>query len=314
MQSRRNIRIKTMQTVYAYEKAAYPSLPFAENKLKQAVGAAYDLVLLNLKIFVETAQYVLIEERIRKSKHLPTIADNTFSTKFNENQITQTINNNSSFHFELKKRNLNALDCKDVVRSLFKSLYEHPDYAIYSISEESRWKDDLEILNILYHDIMLSHPLYENLLDEHFPNIDDDITLAHFITKEILHDLKKKKFEDLLHETVDTSIHENFALQLFRKTIETKEALLILIKPQLKNWDYERVAQLDMIILRMALCEILYFENIPIKVSLNEYIDIAKDYSSPKSKDFVNGIIDSIMHLLKKENKIIKSGRGLVEE
>lgn len=313
MQSRRNIRIKVMQTIYAWEQQAYPSLHAAERALAKSVQATYTAVLYNLFLFTKVAQYVLVEDKIRKGKHLPSKDDLNFSTKFNDNLFANTINASGAFNKEIKDRNLLNIDNAELVRSLFKGLYEKDDYKLYSITEGSSLESDIEIYKILYHDVMLASPLYEEHIEEHFANLDDDIVLIHFITKEFLDDFVKKPYDKLLTELIDTREQESFGQELFEKTNNTKELLIKLIEPQLENWDAERVAQLDMILMRLALCEMLYFENIPVKVSINEYIDIAKEYSTPKSKDFINGLLDKLMRQFKHQGKIIKTGRGLVE-
>lgn len=302
-----------MQTLYAWEKQAYPTLNAAERALSKSVQATYTVVLYNLYLFTKVAQYVLVEEKIRKGKHLPTDDDLNFSTKFNENTITNTMLSNGIFNKEIKDRNLLNIDNNELVRSLFKSLYERDEYKLYCITEGSNIANDLDIFKILYHDIMLSSPLYEAHIEEHFANIDDDIVLVHFITKEFLENFLKKPFDKILNEIVDTREQQHFALELFEKANETKEPLIKLIEPHLENWDAERVAQIDMLLMRLALCEMLYFETIPVKVSINEYIDIAKEYSTPKSKDFINGLLDKLMKQLKQQGKILKTGRGLVE-
>lgn len=302
-----------MQTLYAWERQAYPNLNAAERALSKSIQATYTVVLYNLYLFTKVAQYVLVEEKIRKGKHLPTNEDLNFSTKFNENAFANTLISSGVFNKEIKDRNLLNIDNGELVRTLFKGLYERDEYKLYSITEVSSLSNDLDIYKILYHDIMLSSPLYEEHIEEHFANIDDDIVLIHFITKEFLDNFLKKPFDKLLTELTDSKEQELFGIELFEKANESKDALKTLIEPHLENWDADRVAQLDMLLMRLALCEMLYFETIPVKVSINEYIDIAKEYSTPKSKDFINGLLDKLMKQLKHEGKIIKAGRGLVE-
>ena len=313
MQSRRNIRIKVMQTLYAWEQQSYPGLNAAERALAKSIQATYTVVLYNLYLFEKVAQYVLVEDKIRKGKHLPNKEDLNFSTKFNENTVAETLSSSGLFNKEIKDRNLLNIDNTELVRSLFKGLYEKDEYKIYSITEGKNVTNDIEMYKLLYFDVMLASPLYEEHMEENFANLDDDIVLIHFITKEFLENFEKKPFSKILEELTDTKEQELFGLELFEKANETKAMLSNVIKPHLENWDIERVAQLDMILMRLSLCELLYFETIPVKVSINEYIDIAKEYSTPKSKDFINGLLDKLMRQFKKEGKIIKAGRGLVE-
>jgi transcription antitermination protein NusB len=155
--------------------------------------------------------------------------------------------------------------------------------------------------------------MYESVMEEQFPTWTDDMELAQLITKDFLADFGKKPFEHFLLEIISTKEQEQFAVELFNTVVDESELLQSFIEPHLENWDADRIAILDMILMKMTLAEILHFPTIPIKVSINEYIEIAKLYSTPKSKDFINGILDKVMKLLRKEGKITKTGRGLVE-
>jgi N utilization substance protein B len=259
------------------------------------------------------AFHVLNEERIRSNKHLPTDDDLNFSTKFNSNIVTATISSTKLFNETIKQRQLDRFDKDELVRTLFKQLYEQNEYKIYSITETAALDNDKTIVALLYNEVMLSSPLYESHMEEVFPNWTDDMQLAQSITKDFIQDFGKKSFDHFINDITDTKDQEQFAAQLFNKVKDENQFLLSLIEPQLENWEADRIAQMDMILMKLALAEILYFETIPIKVSMNEYIEIAKLYSTPKSKDFINGILDKAMKQLRHQGKIVKTGRGLME-
>lgn len=314
MQSRRNIRIKVMQHLYAYEQDAFPNLNAAEKSLIKSVQSTYSIVLYNLYLFAKISQYTLVEAHIRKSKHLPTDEDLNFSTKLSENIIAQAINNSSLFNKEIKDRGLLNTEDDELIRGLFKLLYEKNEYKLYSITEGNNLQNDIDIFKLLYKDIMLGNVLYEMQMEEQFSNCFDDAALTQFITKEFLNNDAKKNIDKFIFEITNTKEQELFASQLFEQTLQNNDDYMKLIEPQLQNWEADRVAQLDMLLMKLTLTEMLHFETIPVKVSINEYIDIAKTYSTPKSKDFINGILDKLMKQLKKDKKILKTGRGLVEE
>jgi transcription antitermination protein NusB len=313
VQSRRNIRIKVMHGIYAYEQNAFTSDEVAVNNVKKSINAVYNIVLYNLLLLSEVSKYVLNEEIIRSKKHLPTDEDRNFSVKLSKNTVTSAISGSRTFESTIKQRKLNTIDNDEVARSLFKILYELKEYKLYSITEVSNTEHDREIIALLYKEVMLKSPVYDSHLEEIFPNLADDAQLARAITEDFINEFGKKPFDHFLNDLINTKEQEEFAAELFRRVLTENEFLQKLIEPHLENWEIERVAIIDMILMKMALAEILYFETIPVKVSLNEYIEISKVYSTPKSKDFINGILDKTMKTLIQSGKIQKSGRGLME-
>jgi N utilization substance protein B len=174
--------------------------------------------------------------------------------------------------------------------------------------------EDKQIIQYLFEEILLQDENFLQHTEECFLNWDDDAGLVVDAVREVIekskHELKlhleKVKVKEKMVELAE------FGRELFRKTVEHKKEYGALIEPKLKNWDADRLAVLDVILIRMALAEFFEFPSIPTKVTINEYLDIAKEYSTPKSKDFINGILDSLMHDLKSQEKIKKTGRGLL--
>jgi N utilization substance protein B len=302
-----------MQGVYAYQQDAFPNDEVAVNTVCKSINAVYNIVLYNLLLFTKVAQHVLNVEISRSKKHLPTDDDRNFSIKFSTNQIATTIAANKLFNDTIKQRQLGKFDTDEVIRVVFNALYELNDYKLYSITETDDMANDKAIIALLYNEVMLKNAVYENHIDEVFPNMTDDIELAKSITKDFIHDFGKKPFSHFINDLTNTKDQEDFAADLFNRVKTENDFLQKLIEPHLENWEADRIAIIDMILMKLALAEILYFETIPIKVSMNEYIEVAKLYSTPKSKDFINGILDKTMKLLRHEGKIQKAGRGLME-
>jgi len=302
-----------MQGVYAFEHDAFASEQVAEKTIKQSINAVYNIVLYNLLLFSKIAQNVLNEEIIRSKKHLPTDEDKNFSTKLNSNIVTVAIAGNKSFNETVKQRHLDAFDNEELVRSVFRLLHEQNEYKLYSITETADIENDKAIIGLLFNEIMQKSPLYESHMEEVFPNWIDDMQLAQSITRDFITDFGKKSFEHFINDLTDTKEQEQFAAELFNKVKDENSYLRSLVEPHLENWEADRIAQIDMILMKLALAEILYFETIPVKVSMNEYIEIAKLYSTPKSKDFINGVLDKAMKQLRHQGKIVKAGRGLME-
>ncbi|MCO5231494.1 MAG: transcription antitermination factor NusB [Chitinophagales bacterium] len=314
MISRRSVRVKVMQAVYGYERSE-DALPATFRKSLQAnIHSVKDLYLYLLLAIREVANEVDTVAKIKASKHLPTQEDINFSTKILSNFFILNLNNDEEFLKALKKSDIpNQLD--EVIKGhLYKSMVESPEYIKYIDAEtEFDFEQDRKIMSFLLNDILLSNELFLEHIEEVFPSWEDD---AEFVVSAVREVFKKSKDTLKLHigkNSVKGKILElsEFADRLFEKVIQSKDDLTIEIEPYLKNWDLERIAVVDLIIMRMALTEFTDFPSIPLKVTMNEYIDIAKDYSSPKSKDFINGVLDRMMKDMSNKGLIAKTGRGL---
>lgn len=314
MISRRSVRIKVMQAVYGYERSE-DALPATFKKsLQSNIHSVKDLYIYLLYTIREVANEVEKISKIKASKFLPTEADKNYSTKILSNVFIQGLNHDKDFSNELSK-NTHLDQLEDTVRvHLYKALIESDTYKDYiQTDEEFNFEKDRKIIDFLFNDIMLSNELYLEHIEDVFPSWEDD---AEFVVGAVREVIKKSKEAVKLHldkNSLKGKFLElsEFAEKLFEKVILSKEDLTDEIEPYLKNWEMDRIAVLDLIMIRMSLTEFTDFPTIPLKVTMNEYIDIAKDYSSPKSKDFVNGVLDKMMKNMTKNGTIIKTGRGL---
>lgn len=317
MISRRSVRVKVMQTVYGYERSE-DALPATFKKSLQAnIHSVKDLYIYLLYSIREVANEVERVSKIKASKFLPTAEDKSYSTKILSNVFILGLNHDKDFSKELSK-NLQLDHFDDTVRiHLYKAFVESDAYNEYVQSdEEFNFEKDRKIIDFLFNDIMLSNELYLEHVEDVFPSWEDD---AEFVVGAVREVIKKSKDAVKLH--LDKTALKGkflelseFADQLFEKVITSKDELSSEIEPYLKNWEMDRIAVLDLIMIRMSLTEFTDFPSIPLKVTMNEYIDIAKDYSSPKSKDFVNGVLDKMMKDMTKKGIIVKTGRGLIEK
>jgi N utilization substance protein B len=258
-------------------------------------------------------QYVEEYARQKASKHLPTEEDLNVSTRLAHNPMAVFLKDSEDFKKILKRRKLTKVIDNDVVRKLFIELAERDKYKEYLQSKPNDLKSELDIMAYISKRILVKNSDLQSKLDESFINLTDDNQYLSFILKKTAQTFKPGMGVDFFKNLEVEKDDLAFAEQLIKEGIQHEEEVMEEIKPKLKNWDVERIAMIDMALLKLAVCELLYFPTIPVKVTINEYIDISKTYSTPKSREFVNGVLDNLLKSLKAEGKIKKSGRGLLD-
>jgi len=301
MITRRNIRVKIMQTLYSLEAQDNMKTGDAQRILQKHFDQSGQLLIYLIYFLTELARYAETDSLRRSSKHLPTEGDKNVNTKLAGNQLLWKMLEQESYQKILKKDKPELIDHTDMVRKLYLELRDTDTYKAY-ISENSRdKKPEKEILEYIFNDFMLANESFESHLEEIFPNWSDDAEMMQKLVTGYLNKTTAFNFEEII--SVEKSA---FARDLLAAVVEKKEVTMELIRPKLKNWDADRIATLDMILMQMGVCEFLFFETIPPKVTINEYIDLAKDYSTPLSGQFVNGILDNIHKELVAENRMHK--------
>lgn len=307
MISRRNIRVKVMQVIYAFEsqdeaqKTAAPQLNEAVKLLQKHFDLTRQLLVYLTYFLTEVARYAETDARNRASKHLPTEEDLRVNTKLAGNELVWKILESPSWKQALKEDKPQLIDSGELVRKIYLELADKDIYKKY-ITEQSRdRKEEKAILDYILNELLLPNEGIVSHFEEHFTNWNDDADMIVQLLNNFLAKPGQNSFQDIISRE-----KRDFASSLLRTTLERKELTLDYIKPKLKNWDSERIAVLDMILMRMGVCEFLYFETIPPKVTINEYIDLAKEYSTQQSGQFVNGILDNIHKDLVRENKMHK--------
>ncbi len=302
-----------MQALYAWEMDNETPVIKLEGQLKTAVHKSITLYLTDLTYLIEVCQYSMVDKAKRLAKYIKTDEDRKASTAIAANPIVKFLQEDTILAAGVKKDGVRNYVDEEVVKSLFNDLCARPKYKEYCALEKPTFEDEKEIFNLLVRKVFQSNKDLEHHLEELFLNYDDDnALLLHIISKYV--DTFDPEKKDTFFQSMDIWEEEKkFSFELLEKTIDKNEELTTIIKPKLKNWEMDRVATLDLILLKLAVCELKYFPTIPVKVSINEYIDISKLYSTPKSKDFVNGVLDKVKNELIEKGEIKKFGRGLVE-
>ena len=315
MITRRSVRIKAMQYIYACETANSADIKHFEQNLQKSIFSVKDQYLYLLLFIREIANFAEKDAQIKSSKHLKSNDDKLVNTKLLSNFLIQFLNNDAPFLKEIKALNILSLIDEEDVRRLYKKMLDAPQYQHYlNNGKEFDIDEDRKIVLFMLNELLFEDDTFIDHSDEIFINWNDD---AEFVVEAVTDIIQKSKHELKLHlnrQHLKEKMAElsQFGIDLFRETVEHKKENYKLIEPRLKNWDSDRLATVDIILMRMALSEFLYFPSIPIKVTINEYLDIAKEYSTPKSKDFINGVLDSLMKDLKVKNLLNKTGRGLL--
>ena len=302
------IRLKIVQIIYAYYQNGGKNLDTAEKELFFSLSKAYDLYNYLLLLMVEVTKQANKKLNAAKNKLIPTKEELFPNTKFVENRFIAQLEVNKQlldFAGNQKKTWENEAD---FVKSLCEQIMESDIYKEYMASETSSYEEDREVWHKIYKKIIFNNAELDQVLEDQSLYWNDDKEIVDtFVLKTIKRfEEKNGAKQELLPEFKDDE-DQDFARRLFRRAILNSDYYRHLISENTKNWDLDRVAFMDVIIMQIALAEVLSFPNIPVSVSLNEYVEIAKLYSTPKSGGFINGTLDGIVNQLKKENKLTKN-------
>jgi N utilization substance protein B len=311
MLSRRFLRIKTMQALYSYFKNEKPDMSLFEKELFRSIDQVYDLYLIVLGLLKGIHQNAMMVIDENKNKRLPGDEDLNPNLKFISNKLLLAISENKELDAQIEKRKLQGLFDNDLIRKILTEFRKTKEYSVYMNETDQQLKSDREILVFLLVKILNENDVLKSLIEDKSIYWSDDIHAAYSMVLKNL-DAFKDQFS-LLPLYKDEKDDKDFIRLLFQKTILYKESAIELIKHHLKNWELDRIAEMDMLLMQMCITEFIYLPNVPIKASLNEYIDVSKEYSTPNSKVFINGILDKVVLQLKAENRINKEGRGLKE-
>ncbi len=311
MLNRRYLRIKTMQTLYSYFQQENPDIGIYEKELFKSLEKIYDLYLhiLVLLTDIHHTAHLVIEEN--KNKRLPSKEDLEPNLRFIENSFLVSISNSEELKKEVNKRKISWQNDFDLVRKLFLEIRQTDLYKNYLSSTTPSAKEDKQFMVSLATEFLYEHELLNHLFEDRNIHWADDTYGAFSMVVKTIENFSGS-FE-LIPLYKDAEDDKQFITTLFRKTIAGDKEYEKMIDSKTKNWELERIAAMDILLMKMAIAEFLHVSNVPVKVSLNEYIDISKEYSTPNSKVFINGVLDKIITELKQDNKIHKTGRGLLE-
>jgi len=313
MISRRLIRIKISHILYAYFKSSEPSINKFEKELFFSLDKTYELYHYFLLLIVEVKKYALSRIDLAKNKRIPNFEDLNPNLNFVENKIISQIEDNVSFKSFYDEKKISWVNYPELIKELYNNMIISDWYKNYTVNQPSNYSTDKKFIIGFYQEFLENSELLYQILEEKSIYWNDEI---EFVINMVIKTIKDFKFEKgtlcTLLPLFKNDDDKQFAKNLFRKTVLNSTEYLKLIEDHTKNWDIERIAFIDILIMQMAIAEVIEFPSIPIKVTLNEYIEIIKYYSTTKSSTFINGILDKVINTLQKENKIHKTGRGLI--
>ena len=309
MLSRRHIRLKVMQSLYSYFSTKEDNMPTYERAMLKHIKEVVELNLAIIALLIELVKYADNFYEDSKKKYLPSVEDLNPNRRFVDNHLISIIRKDKALMDRVSRvSGIWLKNDHDIARKLFKALFESELYAKYISSEEAGVDVDQRFIVNALNEIILSNELVHHILEERSIYWIDDLP---FVATIIMGQIKAQESLNPSLVFKDES-DKTFALKLFRNTINNNAEYEQIIVKFSNNWELERIAIMDQLFLKMAFAEILSMEDLPIKVSMNEYIEISKYYGSAKSKLFVNGLLDTAVKTFTKEGKIKKVGRGLV--
>lgn len=312
MLNRRHIRVKVMQSIYALHQSQSGDLEKEEKFLFYSLESIQDLYLVMISTLTELKKMEEVFLHKSSLKHLVTTEERNPNKKFINNKVIQLLEESNHLTISLENRKIDNWEVHDdYIQLLLKLIKESNLYAKYMSNRENNFDEDkLFVLDVFTEIIVPNEKLYDYLEDNKLTWVDD----VPLVNTEIIKQLKAlKETSEIrmprLYKDVDD---KDFAKNLFRKTVLNEKDLAQKYIDKTPNWDTERIAEIDTIILKMAICEFLKFPSIPVKVTINEYLEVAKEYSTPKSSIFINGILDNLVKEFQANNTLLKTGRGLM--
>jgi N utilization substance protein B len=316
MLNRRHLRVKVLQNLYAYHQSEDRQLARFEKSLLESVDQVYEMYIWLLNLLIDVADFTLIDADERANKHLPTEKDLNNNTRLENNTFIRMLRENQMFKSRSRKYDVSwhHLD-PELVRQIFQQLKNSKEYESYLNEDDVSISAEKDIIKFIFKRLILKSPTVEHAFEEKFINWQLD--------KEVLQAMVAKTFKnfqsldplenELANLTPNWVEDEAFISKLFAITVRRSDEYQGYITAKTKNWEAERIALIDTLIMRLAIAELVNFPSIPIKVTINEYIEISKVFSTPKSNSFINGILDKVLTDLRAEGRINKIGRGLVE-
>jgi N utilization substance protein B len=309
MISRRSIRIKVLQAIYSQLLLSDENVAEAREVYENSIQDVIEVNVVFLNYFFQTFKYIEEYSVQQSQMYLLTEEEKKVNTSLVDAQLYVYLKDNVTFHKLIKKHKLDQYIQTEYIKKMFTELIGTNEYKEYVLARNSQ--TEYNLCNSFFKKILFNNEDLLDYLEASYANIEEDADLVHFTLKRSIKAIIEKTKLEISFGIEETKELKEFAYNLIKVTLEQHQEYMKLIKPKLKGWEAERIPILDMTIIKMAISEMLHFPTIPIKVSVNEYIDLTKLFCSVKSKDFVNGIMDRIMRELQSQGKILKTGRGL---
>lgn len=312
MLSRRLLRIKVVKTLYAHFKSESQSLIASEKTLINSVDKTYDLYHQMLYLIVDVAHYAQQRIELGRNKKLPTEHDLKPNMGFVENRLIEQLEISDALGTYLTRRKVGWVKYPELIKNLYNAMVDSDYYKCYMEKSELTYKDDVRLVEDFYTKTIDNNEQVEDVLEEQSILWSDDMDFSLIMVVRTLGNCRSSQTDIPLLPQYKNDEDEQFLRELFRKTLVNYDANLGYIEKFTQNWDIERIAFVDNLIMATAMAELTSFSSIPVKVTMDEYIEIAKYYSTPGSSLFINGVLDKIVEALTKEGSIEKIGRGLI--
>jgi transcription antitermination protein NusB len=316
MLNRRHLRVKVLQALYAYHQSDNKEIKQHEKNLLQSVEKVYEMYIWMLSLISEVVQYAEIDAEERAHKHLPTADDLVPKLKILQNRFILSLNKNDEYLAAVKKYKISWTFEPELAKSLFIILKSAPEYNEYLEKADDTLHSDKDVIKFIFKKVILKSMLAEQVFEDKFLfwPVDRDVLQALIAKTFKNFSNDNPKLNKLAEVTGNWDEDREFIVELFQQSIRYDKQYQEMISKKTQNWEPDRIAMMDTLLMKMAIAEFINFTSIPVKVTINEYLEISKEFSTPKSNSFINGILDKILYELKADNVIKKVGRGLIEE
>lgn len=315
MLNRRHLRVKVLQALYAYYQSDKKDIKQHEKNLLQSIDKVFEMYIWMLSLIAEVADYASNDAEDRANKYLPTADDLNANLKILENRFLVSLKQNKEYIAAVKKYKVSWDFDPELSKALFTILKNSQEYKDYLQKTDDTIHSDKDIIKFIFKKVILKSSLAEQVFEDKFIfwPVDKDVLQA-LIAKTFKNFAYDEYEKNKLAEVTGNWVEDReFIIDLFEMAIRNDEAYQEMISAKTQNWEPERIAMMDTLLMKMAITEFINFNSIPVKVTINEYLEIAKEFSTPKSNSFINGILDKILFELKAGNRIRKTGRGLIE-
>jgi len=316
MLNRRHLRIKALQNIFAWHMADKKDIKGDLKTLMQSIDSVYEMYIWMLSLMVEVTEFTANDAAERANKFIKTAEDINPNMKLLHNKFSVLMQQNPEYVSAVKKYKVDWGFDPEIRKTVYNSLKASKEYADYLVDPNESLESSKDIIKYNFRKIILKNQAILQVFEEKFINwqVDHEV-MKGMVAKTLKNFTSEDPFKNKLTEiSADWVEDSKFVQDLFVHTLQNDAKYQEMIADRTKNWESERIALMDTILMKMAICELLNFPSIPVKVTINEYLELSKDYSTPKSNSFINGILDKILGDLKKNNTIKKIGRGLIED
>lgn len=314
MLNRRHLRVKVFQAIYSYLGGAKNDLGIGEKELIKGIDRVHELFVFHLSIFSELQRFAAKRLEERKTKRLPTPKDLNPNMSFVNNELLTALAESEDLQKKIESYKISWVLNDDIIKKLYRKIEESNTFGKYMAAENHDAESQKQFVLKLYREFIADDEVFQDLFEETSIHWNDDHYFVCGYVVKFLKSFQSKHKENLAVPRLfkDKEDDVAFIQTLYRQTLVNNDEYQKIIMEKAKNWEADRIAVVDFILMKMAVCELIKLKSVPIKVTLNEYIELSKSYSTPKSKLFINGVLDKIVPELKASGDIQKTGRGLM--